>query len=36
MGSPARKIRQLTDEEKGWLDYSATHYVNLKNRYLQD
>lgn len=36
MGTPARKIRQLTDEEKGWLEYSATHYVNLKNRYLQD
>lgn len=36
VGSPARKVRPLTEEEQGWLDYSATHYVNLKNRYLND
>ncbi|WP_455366767.1 gamma carbonic anhydrase family protein, partial [Kaarinaea lacus] len=36
VGSPARKVRPLTKEEQGWLDYSATHYVNLKNHYLSD
>ena len=25
---------KLTDEERNWIDYSATHYVKLKNRYL--
>jgi carbonic anhydrase/acetyltransferase-like protein (isoleucine patch superfamily) len=34
VGSPVKKVRQLTDEEHSWLDYSATHYVNLKNKYL--
>jgi len=28
-GSPAREIRQLTDEEKTFLQRSATHYVEL-------
>lgn len=36
VGSPAKKVRQLTEQEKAWLDYSATHYVNLKNQYLED
>ena len=36
VGSPVKKVRPLTDEEQGWLDYSATHYVNLKDRYLND
>ena len=34
VGSPVKKVRPLTEEEQGWLDYSATHYVNLKNQYL--
>ena len=34
LGSPARKVRPLTDDEHKWIDYSATHYVNLKNDYL--
>jgi len=33
VGSPARKIRALTEKELEWLEYSATHYVELKNRY---
>lgn len=33
LGSPARKIRALTDKEKKWLEYSAQHYVELKNRH---
>jgi len=33
VGSPARKVRALTEKELEWLEYSATHYVELKNRY---
>jgi carbonic anhydrase/acetyltransferase-like protein (isoleucine patch superfamily) len=33
LGSPAKKIRALTDAEKVNLVTSATHYVSLKNRY---
>lgn len=34
LGSPVRKIRPLTDEERQWMDYSAQNYVELKNRHL--
>jgi carbonic anhydrase/acetyltransferase-like protein (isoleucine patch superfamily) len=34
VGSPVKKVRQLTDEERLWIDYSATHYMKLKNQYL--
>jgi carbonic anhydrase/acetyltransferase-like protein (isoleucine patch superfamily) len=34
VGSPARKIRQLTDEEKAFFYYSAKNYVRLKDRHL--
>jgi len=33
VGSPAKKVRLLTEKELTWLDYSAAHYVELKNRY---
>lgn len=33
VGSPARQVRKLTEKELAWLEYSATHYVDLKNRY---
>lgn len=33
LGNPARKIRPLTKEEIAHLDYSAQHYVRLKNQY---
>lgn len=33
MGSPARKVRKLTDEEIESIEYSAQHYVKLKNRH---
>lgn len=33
VGSPARRVRALTDKEKAYLRYSAAHYVSLKNRY---
>ena len=35
-GSPARKIRELTDEEKDNLAYGASHYVKMKNQYLAE
>ncbi|MET1255189.1 gamma carbonic anhydrase family protein [Aliikangiella maris] len=34
VGSPARKIRPLTEEELKFFKYSADNYVKLKNRYL--
>lgn len=35
MGSPARKVRALSEEEIKSIEYSAQHYVRLKNRYLE-
>ena len=35
MGSPVKKIRELTDEEREFLLFSARHYVELKNRHLR-
>jgi carbonic anhydrase/acetyltransferase-like protein (isoleucine patch superfamily) len=32
-GSPARRVRELTDQERAYLAYSAEHYVRLKNRH---
>jgi len=34
VGSPVRKLRALSLEERQWIDYSATHYQKLKNQYL--
>lgn len=34
LGNPARAVRPLTEKELAHLDYSARHYVNLKNKYL--
>ena len=33
VGVPARKARPLKASEEGFLDYSAKHYVELKNRH---
>ncbi len=33
-GSPAKKIRQLTEQECDFFHYSAAHYVSLKNQHL--
>lgn len=33
LGAPAKKIRELTDKELAYLEFSAQHYVELKNRY---
>jgi carbonic anhydrase/acetyltransferase-like protein (isoleucine patch superfamily) len=35
LGTPVRKARALTSEERQWIDYSAKHYIELKNRYLK-
>lgn len=34
VGVPARKVREITDKERAWLGYSASHYVDLKNRHM--
>ena len=34
IGSPAKKSRPLSDTEKEFLEYSAAHYVQLKDEYL--
>jgi carbonic anhydrase/acetyltransferase-like protein (isoleucine patch superfamily) len=34
VGSPARRVRDLTGDERNYLRYSASHYVQLKERYL--
>ena len=33
IGRPVKKVRPLTEEEKTFLNYSADHYVRLKNRH---
>ena len=34
VGSPAKVMRPLTEHEISYLEYSAQHYVTLKNEYL--
>lgn len=34
-GRPAKRVRDLTDNEREMLQYSAGHYVDLKDKYLQ-
>jgi len=36
VGSPAKPARPLTDDELAFLKRSATHYVNLKNDYIEE
>jgi len=36
LGSPARRIRELTEQEIASLDYSANNYVGYKNQYLAE
>lgn len=35
LGSPAKKIRALTEKELEHFLYSANHYIKLKNQYLK-
>lgn len=34
VGSPAKAVRPLSDQEKSYFTYTANNYVNLKNEYL--
>ena len=34
VGSPARRVRPLREQERAFLEYSPIHYVDLKNRHL--
>ena len=34
LGNPAKAVRKLTDQELEMLEYSAQHYVRLKDKYL--
>ncbi len=34
LGSPVKRMRELTENEKAFLKYSAAHYVDLKNRHM--
>ena len=34
LGSPVKRIRPLNEKEIAWFEYSANHYVKLKNDYL--
>jgi carbonic anhydrase/acetyltransferase-like protein (isoleucine patch superfamily) len=36
VGSPARKTRPLTEQERTYLEFSAQHYVELKNLHLKN
>lgn len=36
VGVPAKPVRTLTYQEKAFLEYSAQHYITLKNNYLTD
>ena len=35
VGSPARRVRELTEKEIAFLTYSAAHYVKVKDEYLR-
>lgn len=34
VGSPAKPVRELSADEKKFLEYSSRHYIHLKNSYL--
>jgi carbonic anhydrase/acetyltransferase-like protein (isoleucine patch superfamily) len=34
LGNPAKKVRPLTEQEKAYFEYSAQHYVRLKDRHI--
>lgn len=36
LGSPVRKIRPLTEGERKWIDSSAIHYRELKNKHINE
>ncbi len=36
VGVPAKQARPLSEKEKGFLEYSARHYVQLKDEHIQE
>ena len=36
LGAPAKQARALTEQEREFLEYSAHHYIELKNEYLKN
>lgn len=36
VGSPAKLVRPLTENEREFLEYSSRHYVELKDKYLRN
>ena len=34
LGTPVKRVRPLSDDERNWFRYSANHYVKLKDEYL--
>ena len=36
LGSPVKRVRELSEKEQRYLKYSAEHYVRLKNIYLNE
>ena len=34
LGSPVKRVRELTSDEKKWIEYSSGHYVDLKNKHM--
>lgn len=34
VGVPVRRVRPLTEQELAYLEYSAAHYVRMKNRHM--
>ena len=35
LGRPAKRVRALTEKEMAWFEYSAKHYMKLKDDYLK-
>lgn len=35
VGSPVKRVRELNDKELEFLEYSAVHYVKLKNQHMR-
>jgi len=35
IGTPVRRVRELSEKECDFLEYSARHYVKLKKKYMQ-
>ena len=35
LGSPVKRVRELSEKEKAFLVYSSAHYVDLKNRHMK-